>query len=344
MNSDVRVARAVDLTPFNTLGVAARAAQMAWLDSADDVQALLRAGALGSALPPPLVLGGGSNTVFAHDPDGWVLHPAMRGCEVLASDDEAHYVAAAAGENWHDFVMWTLAQGLPGLENLALIPGSVGAAPIQNIGAYGLELAERFHGLDAVSLRDGSLRHFKRDDCAFAYRDSVFKQTEAGRWLIVRVVLRLPRRWQPLTGYADLASELAAAGCEAPTADDIAAAVMRVRRRKLPDPAEIGNAGSFFKNPLVSAERLTALQGEFARVPHYPQADGRHKLAAGWLIEQCGWKGRREGAAGCHANQALVLVNHGGASGADIMALAARIRADVQARFGVELEIEPRVV
>ncbi len=329
----------VALDALNTFGLPGRAAQLAWIDSVPALQALLGSAAWRAA-PCRLVLGGGSNLVLNGDFPGIVLKVGLRGRRLLDSADDAWLVEAAAGEDWHDFVRWTLAQGWPGLENLSLIPGTVGAAPVQNIGAYGLEIAERLAWLDAVDLESGALRRFLPAECAFGYRDSVFRRNP-GRWLIAAVVFRLPRPWQARLGYAELARELQAATAHAPTALQVSDAVIAIRRRKLPDPAQIGNAGSFFKNPVVDAAQFERLHAAWPALPHYPQPDGRHKLAAGWLIEQCGWKGRDLGPVGCYERQALVLVNRGGASGADVRRAAQAIAADVRARFGVDLEAEP---
>jgi len=301
------------------------------------------------------VLGGGSNLVLAGDVDGLLLHVRLRGRELAGEDGDAWYVTAAAGENWHDFVQWTLAAGRPGLENLSLIPGTVGAAPIQNIGAYGLEVGERLASVDALDLERGGMRRFDAADCRFGYRDSIFKQEGwhlSGRYLITSVTFRLPKRWTPLTRYAELAAELsvplAAAGgdaaANAPTPAAVAAAVIAIRQRKLPDPVQLPNAGSFFHNPVVDAAIAARLQAEHPTLPTYAQADGRIKLAAGWLIEQAGWKGRDLGPAGMYERQALVLVNRGGATGADVLALARQVQNDVAARFGVTLQPEPIVV
>ncbi|HZZ12409.1 MAG TPA: UDP-N-acetylmuramate dehydrogenase [Paraburkholderia sp.] len=292
---------------------------------------------------PRLVLGGGSNVVLTRDFAGLVLLVVMRGRRIVREDDEAYYVEAAAGEPWHDFVEWTLAQGLPGLENLALIPGTVGAAPIQNIGAYGLEMCERFASLRAVELATGAIVELDADACQFGYRDSFFKREGRDRFAITSVTFRLPKAWTPRAGYADLARELAAGG-EAqahPAARAIFDAVVAVRRAKLPDPLMLGNAGSFFKNPVVEAAHFEALKGKEPDLVSYVQPDGRVKLAAGWLIDRCGWKGRAMGAAAVHERQALVLVNRGGASGTEVLALAKAVQQDVLARFGVALEAEP---
>ncbi|WP_269799008.1 UDP-N-acetylmuramate dehydrogenase [Thauera phenolivorans] len=328
----------VDLSALNSFGLPARAAHLVRLRSIDQLRELVAAP--GWADTPRLVLGGGSNLIFTGDRPGFVLKVELGGRRLLGEDAAGWLIEAGAGENWHEFVRWTLAQGWPGLENLSLIPGTVGAAPIQNIGAYGLEMADRFDSLDAVDLATGALRVFRREACGFGYRDSVFKRAP-GRWLIAAVRFRLPRAWQPRTGYADVAAELAARGIAAPSALDVSDAVIAIRRRKLPDPARIGNAGSFFKNPVVARAAFERLAALHPGVPHYPQADGSVKLAAGWLIERAGWKGRDLGPVGSFERQALVLVNRGGATGADVRRIADAIRADVAAHFGVELEPEP---
>jgi UDP-N-acetylmuramate dehydrogenase len=252
-------------------------------------------------------------------------------------------VEAEAGEPWHPFVQWTLEQGLQGLENLSLIPGTVGAAPMQNVGAYGVEIKDVFAGLTALDRHSGELREFSLDECQFAYRDSRFKR-EAGRWLILRVRFALARTGALHLDYGPLRQRLAEQGISQPTASDVSRAICTIRREKLPDPAVLGNAGSFFKNPLVSADLAAQLRVQHADLVAYPQADGQAKLAAGWLIEHAGWKGFRDGDAGVHQQQALVLVNYGTATGAQLLALARRIQADIQARFAVTLEIEPNIL
>lgn len=337
--------RNADLQPLNTFHLPARAARLVTItDPAQIAQIVVRRRGDVAASSPQLVLGGGSNIVLGGDFDGLVFKVAIAGRRLIASDDEAFIIEAGAGENWHEFVRWTLAQGWPGLENLSLIPGTVGASPIQNIGAYGLEVMDRFDTLTAVSLDDGRTRHFSRDECRFGYRDSVFKHQQAGRWLITQVRFRLPKRWQALTAYADVAAELTARQIDHPTPMEVSDAIIAIRRRKLPDPALIGNVGSFFKNPVVDATTLARLLERQPDLPHYPQANGTAKLAAGWLIDRCGWKGKRLGPVGCFERQALVLVNHGGATGQDVRATAMAIQADVLDRFGVALEPEPLFV
>ena len=325
------------LLTHNTFGFDVRARHAMKIDSVDAAVALCADKRIANL--PQLVLGGGSNIVLTRDFDGVALIVGMLGKRVIGEDDEAWLVEAGAGENWHDFVAWTLAQGMPGLENLALIPGTVGAAPIQNIGAYGLEMGERFERLNAVELATGARAEFDRDACAFGYRDSFFKRAGRGRFMITSVVFRLPKAWTPRAGYADVARALEGAStCDAQAIFD---AVVAVRRAKLPDWTALGNAGSFFKNPVVSAQAFDALKQREPGVVSYPQADGQMKLAAGWLIDQCGWKGRSIGGAAVHDRQALVLVNRGGATGAQVLELADAIKRDVLARFDVELEMEP---
>jgi UDP-N-acetylmuramate dehydrogenase len=327
------------LQPFNTFGIAARADHFLNVTSVDDVRAVLADPTL-SALPR-LVLGGGSNLLFTRDFNGLVLRMANLGKEIVGLDNGCTLVRAAAGENWHGFVQWTLQQGLGGMENLSLIPGTVGASPIQNIGAYGAEIKDTFYCLTAFDTATGATRTMTADQCRFGYRDSIFKHPDGAGLLIVDVTFALPTAWQPNTRYAELANALVEAGVDRPTPQQVSDTVVAIRRRKLPDPAVIGNAGSFFKNPVVSAEQCAALLEQFPMLVHHRQPDGTEKLAAGWLIDQCGWKGRNLGAAGVYPKQALVLVNNGGATGAEVVALAAAIRADVLARYGVNLEAEP---
>lgn len=329
----------VPLTALNTFGLVARARRLATLSDEAQLPALLADNDFRHG--PRLLLGGGSNLLLTHtEVNASVLRIATQGIRLLADDGEQVQVEAAAGESWHGFVRHTLQHGWFGLENLSLIPGTVGASPIQNIGAYGVEVKDRLHSLRALSLDDGQMHEFAAGDCAFAYRDSLFKQ-QAGRWLVLAVRFTLSRRAAVQIDYGELRQDLAEHGVSAPTPLEVSDAVMRVRQRKLPDPAELGNAGSFFKNPVVDAAHAAALLAQWPDLPHYPQADGRVKLAAGWLIDRAGWKGRRLGPAGVHARQALVLVNHGGATGADIVALAEAIAADVRQRYGVALEAEP---
>ncbi|WP_459907367.1 UDP-N-acetylmuramate dehydrogenase [Caballeronia sp. HLA56] len=325
------------LRAHNTFGFDVRARHAMHVDSVDAAISLAADARIANM--QQFVLGGGSNVVLTREFDGVALIVGIRGKRVIHEDDDAWLVEAGAGESWHEFVAWTLAQGMPGLENLALIPGTVGAAPIQNIGAYGLEMGERFERLHAVELATGAHARFDRAECAFGYRDSFFKRAGRGRFLITSVVFRLPKAWQPRADYADVARALE--GASSHDARAIFDAVVAVRRAKLPDWTVLGNAGSFFKNPVVSAEAFDALRVREPGVVSYRQPDGAVKLAAGWLIDQCGWKGRGVGGAAVHDRQALVLVNRGDATGAQVLELAEAIKRDVLARFDVELEMEP---
>ncbi len=327
------------LAALNTLRLVAKAQWLAHLTHLDSLPTLLAQPELAGL--PVRVLGGGSNLVLADDVPGLIIRVENRGKCLLKEDHDAWYVQVAGGENWHDFVQWTLAQGWHGLENLSLIPGTAGACPVQNVGAYGVEVADVLHSLTAWSLESGLPRVYSRDECQFAYRDSIFKREATGQWLIGEVVFRLPKQAPLRTGYGEIERELSLICSGSPTPVDVAQAVMQVRQRKLPDPAVIGNAGSFFKNPLVSAAVRNDLLARFPALVSYAQADGQFKLAAGWLIEQAGWKGKQLGPVGMYEKQALVLVNHGGANGHDVERLARAVIVDVKALFGVEIEPEP---
>ncbi|QHD00359.1 UDP-N-acetylenolpyruvoylglucosamine reductase [Pseudomonas sp. S04] len=328
----------VSLKPFNSFGVDVRAQLFAEARSDADVrQALAYADEHGL---PMLVIGAGSNLLLTADIQALVLRMATRGIRQLSDDGTRVVIEAEAGEAWHPFVLWTLAQGLSGLENLSLIPGTVGAAPMQNIGAYGVEIKDVFAGLTALDRQTGELRDFTLAECNFAYRDSLFKQ-QVGRWLILRVRFALDRVEHLHLEYGPVRQRLTEQGIERPSASDVSRAICSIRSEKLPDPAVLGNAGSFFKNPLVGAQLAAQIRLAHPGLVGYPQADGQVKLAAGWLIEQAGWKGFREGDAGVHRLQSLVLVNYGGATGLELLALAQRIQKDIFERFNVELEMEP---
>lgn len=330
----------VSLKPYNTFGIDVKARYFSQAHDDQEVRQALAQAQQGGL--PVLVIGGGSNLLLTRDIDALVLHMASRGRRVISDDGERIVVEAEAGEPWHPFVQWTLAQGYCGLENLSLIPGTVGAAPMQNVGAYGVEIKDVFAGLTALDRETGELLDFGLAECAFGYRDSLFKRNP-GRWLILRVRFALSRTLQAHLDYGPVRQRLAEQGVTEPTAQAISEAICSIRREKLPDPAELGNAGSFFKNPVVSAEQVERIRAQYPGVVAYPQAGGQVKLAAGWMIEQAGWKGHREGDAGVHRLQSLVLVNYGQASGAQMHALARRIQADILERFGVALEMEPNL-
>lgn len=329
----------IPLQALNSFGIAATAQSFLKIGCAEQL-VQLRADTQLSALPR-LLLGGGSNVVLPEVVNALVLQIALMGKRVVEEDASYVYVGAGAGEIWHEFVLWTLQQGLGGLENLSLIPGTVGAAPIQNIGAYGAELQDHFHHLTAFDFLSGDTVTITKTDCRFAYRDSIFKREYQDRMVILDVTFALPKAWQARVNYGDVAQILAAKNISQPTPKDISDAIISIRQSKLPDPAVIGNAGSFFKNPIVAADVRDRLLALYPAMVSYLQADGGYKLAAGWLIEQCGWKGKRLGNAGVYPKQALVLVNLGGVTGAEVRQLAQHIQADVLAQFDVRLEVEP---
>ena len=337
-SSPLTVLEHVDLAEYTTFGISAIAR---WFVSVQSVEELRQALAWAKSKELEiLVLGGGSNMLLHGDVQSLVIFIQLKGIDVLSDDGRQLEVAAGAGENWHDFVMHTLDQGWGGLENLSLIPGSVGASPMQNIGAYGVEIRDHFLWLDAIRISDGAMQRFAAEDCAFGYRESVFKREEKGKWILVRVAFALDRESPLRMSYGAIENEL----CQIPVAErthrDVSDAVIRIRRSKLPDPAEIGNAGSFFKNPTVPKATADALLLKHPDMPNYPQPSGAVKLAAGWLIEQSGWKGHRRETHGVHDQQALVLVHFGGAKGTEIWALAQDIMASVRQTFGVSLEPE----
>ena len=337
----LQVQAGVSLKRYNSFGVDVSAR---WFTEVHDDQQVREALAYAAQRQlSVMLLGGGSNLLLTRDVEALVARMASRGIRLLRDDGDQVLIEAEAGEPWHPFVQWTLQQGFVGLENLSLIPGTVGAAPMQNIGAYGVELKDSFAGLTALDRHSGELREFSLAECEFAYRDSLFKRA-AGRWVILRVRFALSRSAPLHLDYGPVRQRLLEQGVAGATAMDVSRAICAIRSEKLPDPAQLGNAGSFFKNPLVSAELAEHLRYEYADLVAYPQADGRVKLAAGWLIERAGWKGFREGDAGVHHLQALVLVNHGRASGQQLLALAQRIQADIVQRFAVELEIEPNLL
>jgi len=328
----------VSLKPFNTFGVDVRAQLFAEAHSDADVREALAYAT--SHNVPLLVIGGGSNLLLTADIPALVLRMASRGIRVISDDGNRVVIEAEAGEPWHPFVQHTLAQGFSGLVNLSLIPGTVGAAPMQNIGAYGVEIKDVFAGLTALDRQTGELRDFSLEECRFAYRDSVFKQ-QPGRWLILRVRFALDRVAHLHLEYGPVRQRLTEQGIEQPTPTDVSRAICSIRSEKLPDPAVLGNAGSFFKNPLVSAAVVAQIKAQHPDLVAYAQPDGQMKLAAGWLIERAGWKGFREADAGVHKLQALVLVNYGAATGLQLLDLAQRIQKDISERFNVELEMEP---
>jgi UDP-N-acetylmuramate dehydrogenase len=339
MQTSPAVEHGVNLRPYNSFGLAATAQRLVRITSDGDVRRVVDHPEFGRARK--FVLGGGSNVVLTRDIADVVLKIEVKGRRLVKETDDAWIVEFGAGENWHEAVAWTLDNGFPGLENLALVPGTVGAAPVQNIGAYGVELKDRFESVDVIDLVTGRMVRLDPGMCHFGYRDSVFKNGLAGKSVITRVRLKLPKPWQPMLGYLDIERKMQESGNFAPDARQVFDWVCAIRRAKLPDPAVIGNAGSFFKNPVVSAEQCRDIIGRDPEIVHYPLPDGSIKLAAGWLIDACGWKGKTIGRAGVYEKQALVLVNRGGASGAEVVTLARAIQESVYGRFGIRLEPEP---
>ncbi len=328
----------ISLKNLNTFGIAAKAEQFVAVRSVDELREVL------ATNPYPVhILGGGSNILLTGDVPGLLIKNEMGGIRIEEEDENSAIVHAGGGVNWHSLVLWAIEHDLGGIENLSLIPGCAGAAPIQNIGAYGVELKDVFYRLEAVELSTGELKVFNHEDCRFGYRDSVFKNELKGKYCITGISLRLSKTHQLNTSYGDIQRTLAAAGIENPTIRDVSDAVIHIRQSKLPNPAEIGNAGSFFKNPEIGMAQFEELQSRYPDIVHYALPDGMVKIPAGWLIEQSGWKGRRFGDAGCHAKQALVLVNYGEASGAELLELAHKIQASVKDKYGITLTPEVNI-
>ena len=338
----MKIEENISLKPYHTFGVNVKAAGLASFSSLEELQELLEISQ--SKYGEHLVLGGGSNVLFTDDFAGIILKNNLRGIDVVDSSGTQVLVKAGAGEVWHDLVLTSLKNDLGGLENLSLIPGSVGASPMQNIGAYGQEIKNVFHELEAWHIYDKCLVNFSGNDCEFGYRESVFKNKLKDQFIILNVTFSLDKFPRINTSYGAIEQELAKMGIVTPTIHDVSKAVINIRQSKLPNPAEIGNAGSFFKNPEIPAEHFNTLQTEHAGIVGFPAAGDKIKLAAGWLIEQCGWKGVRKGDAGCHARQALVLVNYGNASGDEIYGLSQQIIESVYKKFGVLLSREVNIV
>ncbi len=332
----------VDLSLLNSFGVSALATSFAAIHEAADITTVLER----AEQPPALILGGGSNILLLGDIHGLVLQNKINQLRIIEESDTSVIVQVGGGMNWHDFVLWTLSQGYGGIENLALIPGTVGAAPMQNIGAYGVELQDVFVRLSAFDLHHGKERIFEHADCLFGYRTSIFKtEPNKGKFFLTSVAVRLTKRNHRLrTDYGAIQSVLQQQKVTNSSPADIAAAVIEIRRSKLPDWQQLGNAGSFFKNPVIPTTEAEQLLEQFPDMPHYPTGEDLTKLPAAWLIDQCGWKGKRDGAVGCYHRQALVIVNHGGASGKEILSFSQGIQDSVEERFGIRLEREVNAI
>lgn len=328
----------ISLRPYNTFGIDVKSKKFVGVQSTDELKAVLKHHQ-GAQL---LILGGGSNLLLTQDFEGLTIRIETRGIEIVQEDQRGARVKVAAGENWHDFVLWCLGNDLGGVENLALIPGSVGAAPIQNIGAYGVELNQVFESCEALSLETGEVKIFNKEECEFGYRNSIFKNTLKGQYIIVSVQFNLSKAPHPINvSYGGLSEKLEG---KTPNIQSIAQAVIEIRSAKLPDPQQIGNSGSFFKNPVIPSKQFVVLQQQYPQIPHYPDQAGKIKIPAAWLIDSLGYKGYRKHDAGVHQNQALVLVNYGNASGAEIKKLAQQIREKVMEKFAINLEFEVNIL
>ncbi|MBO0342814.1 MAG: UDP-N-acetylmuramate dehydrogenase [Bacteroidota bacterium] len=331
----------ISLKSYNTFGIDVKARFFVEITGLVQLQKALEL----KAYPKKFIISGGSNMLLTKDIDALVMHIQLKGITVVEEDEDTVEVKVMAGENWHELVMWSLEQGYGGLENLSLIPGNVGTAPIQNIGAYGVELKDVFVSCAAMNLKTRELEGFDNEACEFGYRDSIFKKKVKGKYIITSVVLKLTKKDHVLhTGYGSIENELKNKGIVHPTIKDISNAVIDIRRSKLPDPKEIGNSGSFFKNPIISKKTFDKFIKKNPDAPFYEVDDNQYKIPAGWLIEQCGFKGKRFGDAGVHEKQALVLVNYGNATGKEILFLAKKIQEEVQKNFKIKIQPEVNII
>ncbi len=331
----------ISLKNHNTFGIDVKARSFIEINGLAQLQKVLEL----NAYPNKFILSGGSNILLVTDIDALVMHINLKGISVLEETDDEVHLKVMAGENWHELVLWSLERGYGGLENLSLIPGNVGTAPMQNIGAYGVELKDFFESCAAMEVASGELVAFDNEACSFGYRDSFFKNEGKNKYIITSVVLKLTKKNHQLnTGYGAIENELKKNGVVYPTIRDISNAVIAIRQSKLPNPNEIGNSGSFFKNPIVSKKTFEKLRKSYPEVPSYEMEGGQYKIPAGWLIEQCGFKGKRFGDAGVHEKQALVLVNHGNASGEEILKLAELIQREVSNKFKIEISTEVNII
>lgn len=332
----------ISLRPYNTFGITATARYFASFPSQEELQAIVASHQYKQH--SHFILGGGSNILLTKDVDGLVMKNEIEGIEIINEDDDHIYVKAGGGVNWHQLVLYCVENGFAGAENLSLIPGNVGASPMQNIGAYGVEIKDIFHGLEAFHLGEKTVHHFSLQDCEFGYRESVFKRKYKGQFVITSVTYRLNRKPVFHTSYGAIQQELEKMGVTELSIKAISDAVIHIRTSKLPDPKQVGNAGSFFKNPAVEKGHFATIQQNYPDVPAFPLDEEHVKVPAGWLIEQCGWKGFRRGDAGCYSKQALVLVNYGNASGEEIYTLSEDVLQSVKSRFGIALEREVNVI
>lgn len=329
------------LKKYNTFGIEAKAKQFVAVHSIEDLNTILKE----HQSEPKFILGGGSNMLLTQDIQALVIHIDLKGKKVLKEDDDFVWVESQAGENWHEFVLWTIDQNFGGLENMSLIPGNVGTTPVQNIGAYGTEIKDTFVSCEAMTIATQVMKTFTKEDCHFGYRESIFKQEVKDQYIITSVVFKLTKRNHKInTSYGDITKELEKQNVTTPTLKDVSNAVIAIRQSKLPDPAALGNSGSFFKNPIIPKEQYEKAHALHPEMPHYVVSETEVKVPAGWLIEKTGFKGKRFGDAGIHKNQALVLVNYGNASGQEILAVSRDIQSTVLKEFGIAIEAEVNVI
>jgi UDP-N-acetylmuramate dehydrogenase len=329
------------LKKYNTFGIEAKAKQFVAVHSIEDLNTILKE----HQSEPKFILGGGSNMLLTQDIQALVIHIDLKGKKVLKEDDDFVWVESQAGENWHEFVLWTIDQNFGGLENMSLIPGNVGTTPVQNIGAYGTEIKDTFVSCEAMTIATQVMKTFTKEDCHFGYRESIFKQEVKDHYIITSVVFKLTKRNHKInTSYGDITKELEKQNVTTPTLKDVSNAVIAIRQSKLPDPAALGNSGSFFKNPIIPKEQYEKAHALHPEMPHYVVSETEVKVPAGWLIEKTGFKGKRFGDAGIHKNQALVLVNYGNATGQEILAVSRDIQSTVLKEFGIAIEAEVNVI
>jgi UDP-N-acetylmuramate dehydrogenase len=332
----------ISLKPFNTFGIDVKADQFVEVNTVEELQVLCTTFNL--AERKKLIIGGGSNILLTKDFDGMVIKMNLKGIDAIREDHNFVWVKAMSGENWHRFVQFCVDKNWGGVENLSLIPGCIGASPMQNIGAYGVEIKDTFEELFAIEIESGKLVKFNHAECKFGYRESIFKQEEKNKYIIVAVTFKLAKHAKLNTQYGAIQDTLTSKGISNPSIKDISEAVIEIRSSKLPDPKVLGNSGSFFKNPEISNAQFQTLKAQFPQIPGYSLPNEITKVPAGWLIEQCGWKGKRVGNTGAHKDQALVLVNYGGATGNEIYQLALDIQASVQEKFGITITPEVNVI
>ncbi|CAN5406693.1 UDP-N-acetylmuramate dehydrogenase [soil metagenome] len=336
----MKILHNTSLKDYNTFGIDVKAKTLISVQDLEELKTTLQQ----NYSKDLFILGGGSNMLLTGDINSTVLHIDLKGKRIVRETEDDVLIEVNAGENWHETVLWTLENNWGGFENLSLIPGNIGTAPIQNIGAYGVEIKDTLESLTAIDIQSLEIVEFSREGCEFGYRDSVFKSKFKGKYIITSVVFRLTKRNHSIhINYGTIEDALEEMGIQSPNVKDVSNAVIQIRREKLPDPRELGNSGSFFKNPVIAAEKLEILKSEFPDIPHYKVSENDFKIPAGWLIEKCGLKGYREGDAGVHKYQALVLVNYGAATGKEILNLAKKIQFEIKNKFGIDLQPEVNI-